>query len=118
MPHTPKTLFGKPPLSVSSPLSSFGMEEGCRMGKRIRACPPPHMAPAGLCLSWTLQPLPAPKSNPPQAQKAPTFWGKAFSCGKNSDNSSGSPVGCIQSLTSGMIGEGLGLSHAGVGPQG
>ena len=110
MPRTPRTLFGKPPLSVSSPLSSFGMEDACRMGKRIRACPPPpHTAPAGLCLSWASQPLPAPKSTP--------FWGKGFSCGKNSDHSSGSPVGCIQSLTSGVIGEGLGLSHAGVGPQ-
>ena len=51
MPHTPKKLFGKPPLSVCSPLSSFGMEEGCRMRKRIRACPPlSHTASAGLSL--------------------------------------------------------------------
>ena len=70
MPRTPRTLFGKPPLSVSSPLSSFGMEDACRMGKRIRACPPPpHTAPAGLCLSWASQPLPAPKSTPKSTPK-------------------------------------------------
>ena len=118
MPRTPKKLFGKPPLSVCSPLSSFGMEEGCRMRKRIRACPLSYKASAGLCLSWASQPLPAPKPTPPQAQKALSLWGKGFSSGKNSDNSFGSPVGCIQGLTSGVIGEGLGLSHAGMGPRG
>lgn len=33
MPHTPETLFGKPPLSVSSPLSSLGWKRAVGWGK-------------------------------------------------------------------------------------
>lgn len=125
MPHTPKTLFGKPPLCIPSPLSSSETEEGNRMWKGIKASFPtslptysPHWAgPCPLLSTTASADSPAPPS--PQVWKAPTLGENVSPAERTQIYFVAHPWDIFRAFTNGVIeGKVQGQLHAGLGPSG
>lgn len=79
MPHTPETLFGKPPLSVSSPLSSLGWKKAVGWGKESGPGLLFHIRPLLGCVSPGHRNLYLPPSPPHHKHRRhPAFGEKVF----------------------------------------